>query len=200
MNKQVTSLLLCFVMVFAMLAAAVPATAETVTSTQLKVTPDKTTAAPGEIITYSIIMGPVSDLGSLMMDLEIPEGLEYVADSGEIVSGVTEAMGFDEVAFTEITKRITGYSTVDYECATDTKLATFQCKVTDDATGALEVGLSNLEFGSCITFEYHTDRFSVVKTPVTVAAYVPRSRQQALLSISIRPRSTRAAAKHCLPR
>ena len=61
-------------------------------------------------------------------------------------------------------------SAADYESATDTELAKFQCKVDDGATGSLEVGLTNLEFGSCKTFEYHTDRFSVVKTPVTITA------------------------------
>lgn len=61
-------------------------------------------------------------------------------------------------------------SAADYESATDTELAKFQCKVDDGATGSLEVGLTNLEFGSCQTFEYHTGRFSVVKTPVTIAA------------------------------
>lgn len=61
-------------------------------------------------------------------------------------------------------------SAADYESATDTELAKFQCKVDDGATGSLEVGLTNLEFGSCQTFEYHTDRFSVVKTPVTITA------------------------------
>ena len=59
-------------------------------------------------------------------------------------------------------------SAADYESATDTELAKFQCKVDDGATGSLEVGLTNLEFGSCQTFEYHTGRFSVVKTPVTI--------------------------------
>ena len=40
MNKRITSLILCFVMVFAMLAAAVPALAAG--SVDLKVTADKT--------------------------------------------------------------------------------------------------------------------------------------------------------------
>ena len=56
MNKRITSLLLCFVMVFAMLATAVPVFAAPIESTQLKVIPDKTTASPGDIITYSIVL------------------------------------------------------------------------------------------------------------------------------------------------
>ena len=169
MNKRITSLLLCFVMVFAMLATAVPALAAPITSTQLKVIPDKTTASPGETITYTIIMGPVSDMGSMQMVLDIPTGLTYVENSAKLTDGLRTTLGFDTADWTEVSKMVNGVaSAADYESATDTELAKFQCKVDDGATGSLEVGLTNLEFGSCQTFEYHTGRFSVVKTPVTI--------------------------------
>ena len=171
MNKRITSLLICFVMVFAMLATAVPALAAPITSTQLKVIPDKTTASPGETITYTIIMGPVSDMGSMQMVLDIPTGLTYVENSAKLTDGLRTTLGFDTADWTEVSKMVNGVaSAADYESATDTELAKFQCKVDDGATGSLEVGLTNLEFGSCQTFEYHTDRFSVVKTPVTITA------------------------------
>lgn len=171
MNKRITSLLLCFVMAFAMLATAVPALAAPITSTQLKVIPDKTTASPGETITYTIIMGPVSDMGSMQMVLDIPTGLTYVENSAKLTDGLRTTLGFDTADWTEVSKMVNGVaSAADYESATDTELAKFQCKVDDGATGSLEVGLTNLEFGSCKTFEYHTDRFSVVKTPVTITA------------------------------
>ena len=171
MNKRITSLLLCFVMAFAMLATAVPALAAPITSTQLKVIPDKTTASPGETITYTIIMGPVSDMGSMQMVLDIPTGLTYVENSAKLTDGLRTTLGFDTADWTEVSKMVNGVaSAADYESATDTELAKFQCKVDDGATGSLEVGLTNLEFGSCKTFEYHTDRFSVAKTPVTITA------------------------------
>lgn len=171
MNKRITSLLLCFVMVFAMLATAVTALAAPITSTQLKVIPDKTTASPGETITYTIIMGPVSDMGSMQMVLDIPTGLTYVENSAKLTDGLRTTLGFDTADWTEVSKMVNGVaSAADYESATDTELAKFQCKVDDGATGSLEVGLTNLEFGSCQTFEYHTDRFSVAKTPVTITA------------------------------
>lgn len=62
MNKRITSLMLCFVMVFAMLATAVPALAAG--PFDLKVTADKTEASPGDTITFTITLGPVSDMGS----------------------------------------------------------------------------------------------------------------------------------------
>ena len=171
MNKRITSILLCFIMVFSMLVSAVPAYAATHESTQLKVTPDKTTANPGDIITYTIIMGPVSDMGSMQMVLDIPTGLTYVENSGKLADGLRTTLGFDAADWTEVSKMVNGYaSAADYECDTDTTLATFQCKVNNDFTGTVSVGLKNLEFGSCQTFEYHTTRFSVVPAVVTVTA------------------------------
>ena len=171
MNKRITSILLCFIMVFSILVSAVPVYAATHESTQLKVTPDKTTANPGDIITYTIIMGPVSDMGAMQMVLDIPTGLTYVENSGKLADGLRTTLGFDTADWTEVSKMVNGVaSAADYECDTDTTLATFQCKVNNDFTGTVSVGLKNLEFGSCQTFEYHTTRFSVVPTAVTVTA------------------------------
>ena len=171
MNKRITSLALVFVMVLSMLATAVPALAAPIESTQLKVVPDITTASPGDTINYTVVLGPVSDMGSMQMQLEIPEGLTYVPNSGKLVDGLKETLGFDAADFTEVSLMVNGFaSAADYESDTDTELAKFQCTVNDGYTGTVEVGLYNLEFGSCQTFENHTDRFSVVKTPVTVTA------------------------------
>ena len=180
MNKRITSILLCFIMLFSMLVSAVPVYAATYESTQLKVVPDKTTANPGDIITYTIVMGPVSDMGAMQMVLDIPTGLTYVENSGKLADGLKNTLGFDAADWTEASLRtdplypgsmINGYaSAADYECDTDTTLATFQCKVNDGFTGTVSVGLVKLEFGSCQTFEYHTDRFSVVPTAVTIEA------------------------------
>ena len=171
MNKRITSLLLCLVMIVSLLVTAVPALAAPIESTQLKVIPDKTKASPGDIITYTIVMGPVSDMGSMQMVLDIPTGLTYVENSTTLAANLKTTLGFDLLDWTEVSKMINGgASAADYESATDTELAKFQCKVDDGATGSLEVGLTNLEFGSCQTFEYHTDRFSVAKTPVTITA------------------------------
>ena len=156
-------------MVLSLLVTAVPALAAPIESTQLKVTADKTSAKPGDTITYTITMGPVSDMGSMQMCLDIPTGLTYVENSTELADGLRATLGFDDVAWTEISKMINGVaSAADYESNTDTVIAKFQCTVDADFSGTAEVGLTNLEFGSCQTFEYHTDRFSVVKASVTV--------------------------------
>ena len=178
MKRKVTSLLLCFIMLFSVMSVAVPAYAAPITSTALTVTADKATAAPGETITYTVTMGPVSDIGSIQMVLDIPSGLTYVSGSGSLAAGLKAKLGFDTVDYTEGTKEgkprimINGAaSAANYESAADTVIATFKCTVDAGATGTLEVGLTELEFVSCQDdFEDHTSRFSVVTAKVTVNA------------------------------
>lgn len=176
MKRKVTSLLLCFIMLFSVMSVAVPAYAAPVTSTALTVSADKATAAPGETITYTITMGPVSDLGSIQMVLDIPSGLTYVSGSGSLAAGLKAKLGFDSVDYTEGTKEgkprimINGVaSAANYESATDTVIATFKCTVAAGATGTLEVGLTELEFYS-VDLTDNTSRFSVVTAKVTVNA------------------------------
>ena len=178
MNKRITSLLLCLVMIFSMMVSAVPAYAAG--STQLKVTPDRTEANPGDIITYTITLGPVSELGTIQMVVDIPTGVTYVANSGKLADGLRNTLGFDTVEWTEESARtdpeypgsmISGCaSAADYSSGTDTVLATFQCKVNDGFTGTVKVGLKKLEFYSCQTWTDHTSDYSVVPTAVTVEA------------------------------
>ena len=170
-------MLLCFVMIFSMMTIAVPVYAAPVASTTLTVAADKTTAAPGDEITYTITMGPVSDLGSIQMVLDIPAGLTYVAGSRSLASGLKATLGFDDVAFTE--NMTTGRHTINgvasaanYESAADTVIATFKCTVDAGATGTLEVGLKELEFYS-VDFTDITSRFSVVKTAVAISGATP---------------------------
>ena len=180
MKRKVTSLLLCFIMLFSVMSVAVPAYAAPVTSTALTVTADKATAAPGETITYTVTMGPVSDIGSIQMVLDIPSGLTYVSGSGSLAAGLKAKLGFDSADYTEGTKdgkpriMINGAATeADYASAADTVIATFKCTVDAGATGTLELGLTELEFASCQTFEVITSRFSVVKTAVAISGATP---------------------------
>ena len=169
MNKRITSLLLCFVMVLSLLVTAVPAMAAG--AVELRVTADKTEASPGDTITFTITLGPVSDMGTMQMDLVIPEGLTYVANSGKLADGLRATLGYDTADWTEVTKRINGVaSAADYSSDKDTVLATFQCTVDNDASGTLNAGLDNLEFYSCQTWDDHTSDYSVVPATVNIVA------------------------------
>jgi len=78
MNKRITSIMLCFVLLVSMLATSVPAFA--LDNVNLKVTADKQTANPGDTINYEVSIGTVTLLGGLDFKLIVPTGLT-IADS-----------------------------------------------------------------------------------------------------------------------
>ena len=171
MNKRITSLLLCFVMVFAMLATAVPAFAVTGKSTYFKMTADKTEASPGDTVTYTAYIGPVDGLAAIKFKLKFPSGLTYVEGSGKAVDGLQSLLNSAKAEFTESTKVfIVGSS--NYTSTEDTALMKFQCKVNDDATGSQTVEFyiddpDNLfdQDSDNIDFTLHNATVNVVAAP-----------------------------------
>ena len=140
MNKRITSLLLSFVMVFVMLVTAVPAFAVTGKSSYYKMTPDKTTASPGDTITYSVKLGPIDSVCCMRFEIIIPDGLTYVEGSGKAVEGLAAKLKAPIAEFTESTKMFVAGSG-NYTSTDETELMTFQCKVNADASGEQVVKL-----------------------------------------------------------
>ena len=140
MNKRITSLLLCFVMVFTMLAAAVPALAAGSTSFNIK--PDKTEARPGDTISYTISLGAATNLRSIKIKLSIPEGLTYVAGSGKTPDGLEATLNnAQKAAFTESTKVFIVATAAGYTSTTETLLMEFKCTVNEGASGNKAIDL-----------------------------------------------------------
>lgn len=130
MNKRITSLLLCFVMVFALMAIATPAFADTSEHPPVTFTikPDKTTAKPGDTITYQVFVGPVEKLETAQFELVIPEELEYTGGSSP--ADLATKMNATAAAFTSETKVfVLGGDKGGYSSTSDTLLTTFTCKV-----------------------------------------------------------------------
>ena len=128
MNKRIASLLLCFVMVFALMAITTPAFADTSAHPPVTFTikPDKTTAKPGDTITYQVIIGPVEKLQTAQFKLVIPDELEYTGGSSpEDLKTKMNA----ETAQLYPTKVFVLGGIKDYSSTSDTLLATFTCKV-----------------------------------------------------------------------
>ncbi len=135
MNKRITPLLLCFVMVFAMLATAVPAFADQNTNKGIfTVKVDKTTANPGDVINVTLILTPPSGkLTSFQGFFQADSGLTYVANSGKIPDGLKASLGFDSVDWTEVSKCVNGFGSTVYAGTADIVLAELRYKVDDDA-------------------------------------------------------------------
>ena len=139
-------------------------------STTITITADKTEAEPGDTINMSITLGPVSDMGTMQMVIVIPDGLTYVQGSGAIPSDLRTTLGFDMADFTEISMMVNGVASKgDYSSEEDTLLCTFSCTVNKGFHGTAEVGLTELEFYSCRTWQDHTSEYSAVPAVITVA-------------------------------
>ena len=167
-NKRLRALITSLIMVIALLVHPAAAFAAPAT---ISISADKTDAQPGDVVTFTVSLSPVKDMGTMQMVLVIPDGLTYVAGSGKLAKGLGETLGFDSVQFTEGSKMINGYGTKDYASDSDTLLATFQCTVDEGFEGTAEVGLTKLEFYSSKNnfSDNHTSEFSVSGAAVTVA-------------------------------
>ncbi len=157
MNKRILSILLCLMLVASLLVMAVPVSAEN--SANITVTADKTEAAPGDDIVLTVKMGPIEALSTFDMKVAFPEGLSGV--SAVKNAEFQAALGDGSYLINPTKGNINGYignddmgkALPDYQSATDTVLATFNCKVADDATGTLTVGFVEDEFWITTTNE-----------------------------------------------
>ena len=129
MNKRIASLLLCFVMVFALMAITTPAFADTSAHPPVTfaIRPDKTTAKPGDTITYQVFVGPVEKLRTAQFELVIPDELEYTGGSSP--EGLTAKLNAFSAAYTSDSKIFVLTGTGEYTSTEDTLLATITCKV-----------------------------------------------------------------------
>ena len=175
MNKRITTLFLCLVMVAAMLVSAVPVFAEPSAHPPITFTikADKTTAKPGDTITYQAIIGPVEKLQTTEFKLVIPDELEYTGGSSP--EGLAAKMNATTAEFTSSTMKFNLGGINDYTSTSDTLLATFTCKVKEGAaTGAKPV--VKVKEGEEFFFfadseeKYYTINYNPNAAAVTIAA------------------------------
>ncbi len=168
MNKRITSIVLVLVMIISMVAAVVPVSAAAATS--FKMVADKTEAAPGDTITYTISLGAVEDVYAFKLKLSIPAGLTYVEGSGMVADGLKDTMNAAKVGFTESSKVfIYGGDGTTYTCAEDTVLMQFKCTVDADATGSLEITFI-IDEDEVYNDDYDNISFTTSTAPVSVGS------------------------------
>lgn len=145
MNKRISSLLLCLAVIAVMLASAVPVSAAG-SSCTYTVEADKTTAIPGDTITFTVYMQQTGTQTTLEAHLVIPSGLTFVDGSGVLTSGIRETLGWDAVDWTpDPSKILNGYGAVAYTGTEKLALMTFKCTVDSGAApGNYTVDLSDL--------------------------------------------------------
>ena len=146
MNKRITSIVLSLVMLFTMLATAVPVLAAT--PVELKVTADTTSANPGDTINYKVSIGAVTDMGGLEFKLDIPSGLTVVDGSISIPDGLETIIDSDGpiIVPTRSNRYYWLYSAqlTGYTGTSDLVILTFSCKVDDGTTGTKTVSIKEV--------------------------------------------------------
>ena len=175
MNKRITTLFLCLVMVAAMLVSAVPVFAEPSAHPPITFTikADKTTAKPGDTITYQVIIGPVKKLQTAEFKLVIPDELEYTGGSSP--EGLAAKMNATTAEFTSSTMKFNLGGINYYTSTGDTLLVTFTCKVKEGATAGAKPVVKVKEGEEFFFFadseeKYYTINYDPNGAAVTVAA------------------------------
>lgn len=175
MNKRITTLFLCLVMVAAMLVSAVPVFAEPSAHPPVTFTikADKTTAKPGDTITYQVIIGPVKKLQTAEFKLVIPDELEYTGGSSP--EGLAAKMNATTAEFTSSTMKFNLGGINDYTSTGDTLLVTFTCKVKEGAAAGAKPVVKVKEGEEFFFFadseeKYYTINYNPNAAAVTIAA------------------------------
>ncbi len=174
MNKRITSIVLSLVMLFTMLATAVPVLAAT--PVELKVTADTTSANPGDTINYKVSIGAVTNMGGLEFYLDIPAGLTIVESSIIIPDGLGTVIDSDgdivspksgNNYYWAYSAQSTGYT------GTETLvILNFSCTVDDGVSGNKSVSVKNVLLMDN-TYEMNDIPFEV--TPASVNVTIPHA-------------------------
>ena len=142
MKKKILAVLLSLVMILSVFP--VSAFAEAEPEIILYVTPDKTEAKIGDVVTYTISMWWKNPILCFEYDVVFPEGLEYVKGSGKAVDGTAVLLGLDGYAFTDSQEslngglRTNGYKAEAFAMPSgydEVALTVLKAKVTDEAVG-----------------------------------------------------------------
>ncbi len=143
MSKRILSLMLCFVMVMSTLVAVPATVSAAVADGMVELKPDKTTAAPGDVITYTLTCGYIESVESMEIEIYPPEeGLTFVSGSNTAVSKSVigwQAFDLNDRMANDGFLSITGYGGSG-EMASQ-ELASFQFTVDEGFSGVAEFSI-----------------------------------------------------------
>lgn len=144
MKKRITTLLVCFTMMIVMLASAVPVFAGS-DYQDFPITADKTTAYPGDEITYEVKLEQSGDdvqISAFKFNITIPDGLTVVENSGSVPAETNIALGTDiEWTPNDANGPMLSWTAAGegYYDGNGVTLVTFKCKVKENAAGSTQV-------------------------------------------------------------
>ena len=138
MKKKVTSLLLVIVMMLSMVATAIPAYAAD-TDSSIIITSDKTEAFPGDEISFTVAIGPATNLSGIEFKLASPAGLTF--KSGALVDGVQSKLGAAMCGFNATSQKVVIVGGMNYTSSENTDILVVTYTVNEDFTGDVALGV-----------------------------------------------------------
>lgn len=154
MKKRILALVLSLALIIGLVPMTVALAAS---DTTLKVTADKTTAAPGDTINYTVSIGSIEHLMGADFEIVIPQGLVYVEGSGKLVDNLVSTLGCVQAVWEDEYKLFAMYGSGDYSSVNDTVIVTFSCTVAANAeTGVLVPDFANVALSDTNFEEFTT--------------------------------------------
>ena len=173
MKKTLISVALVVAVICTAIGFAMPSMTKS-DGTSLRIEADTEEYYVGDVVTYTVTLGPASHVVGLKFELEIPEGLTYVEGSGKAVEGLRDQMNAVKAEFTEKSKRFLFFGDTEYESKEDTPLMTLQCVVEEKAMGTAQT-LSFVEKQlQCIDIDSEDIPCTVTDCTVQVSTQRPR--------------------------
>ncbi|MCM1082913.1 MAG: Ig-like domain-containing protein [Clostridium sp.] len=174
MKKRIMSLALTVVLLFALCIDVIPSRAAVQTLT-ITATVDKQTVKPGDTVTVTVSMGPVTDLAAVWIRVSIPEGLTYVSGSKNILDYAYNILECDARSFTESSMIFFANPINRYTSAESMNIFTIQCTVDETATGNLTIGFEPDSDENCYTGDdpYNPDICTCDFKTATVSVVIP---------------------------
>ena len=154
MKKRILALVLSLALIIGLVPMTVALAAS---DTTLKVIADKTTAAPGDTINYTVSIGSIEHLMGADFEIVIPQGLVYVEGSGKLADNLVSTLGCVQAVWEDEYKLFAMYGEGDYSSTNDTVIVTFSCTVAANAeTGVLVPDFANVALSDTNFDEYNT--------------------------------------------
>lgn len=154
-------LVISFVLLALLLVLPVYAAAASI---DIQVTPTKTQIGVGETVEY-VVTATGEDVVAMQFELQFPEGLRYVPNSGATPKDLAQKLGVPAADWTEISSMFTFYNDVGITIKKGTELLRFSCK-------AEKAGTYGITLYELLPFDSNFEEFApqVTVTPLEVRA------------------------------
>ena len=152
-------LMAAFVVLALLLALPVSASAASI---HLQVTPSKNQVQVGDTVEY-VITATGEDVVAMQFELQFPDGLSYVPNSGATPENLAMKLGVPAADWTEISSMFTFFNDVGITMAKGTELLRFTCKAEKAGTYGITL-YELLPFDS--NFQEFTPKVTVVPLEV----------------------------------